>query len=165
MEALMRITDTLKSIRETRLSALRSPTEFFDVHRLSRPADTTQAVSRITYNTRYFSGNYTLIVLVLAVYALITSPLLLIALGFLFGGFAAINKFGPTEPVQIGEYVITQKLLYTALFVIGLPLLWLSSPFMTFFWLVGASSCLILAHAALIEPGVESEYASVQDAV
>ncbi|KAG8213584.1 prenylated rab acceptor PRA1 [Butyriboletus roseoflavus] len=165
MDALIRVTETIKSFRETRLSALRSPTEFFDVHRLSRPADTTQAVSRITYNTRYFSGNYTLIVLVLAVYAIITSPLLLISLAFLFGGFAAINKFGPSEPVQFASYVITQKTLYTALFVIGLPLLWLSSPFMTFFWLVGASSCLILGHAALIEPGIESEYATVQDAV
>ncbi|KAH0827383.1 prenylated rab acceptor PRA1 [Lanmaoa asiatica] len=185
MEALIRVTETFKSIRvrrssfalglrggsslcsfiqETRLSALRSPVEFFDIHRLSRPADTTQAVSRITYNTRYFSGNYTLIVLVLAVYALITSPLLLISLAFLFGGFAAINKFG-FEPIQIGSHVITQKSLYIALFVIGLPLLWLSSPFMTFFWLVGASSCLILGHAALMEPGVESEYATVQDSV
>ena len=66
------------------------------MHRLSRPADTSQAVSvrtpigrtswvltrlfffslpqRITYNTRYFSGNYTLIVLVLAVYALYVRP-------------------------------------------------------------------------------------------
>jgi hypothetical protein len=165
MEALMRATDALKSIRDTRLSALRSPTEFIDVHRFSRPADTTQAVSRITYNTRYFSGNYTLIVIVLAIYALLTSPFLLLALVFLFGGFTAINKFGPSEPVQIGSYVITQKLLYTALFVIGLPLLWLSSPFKFFFWLVGASSCLVLAHAALMEPGVESEYASVQDSV
>ncbi|KAF8839471.1 prenylated rab acceptor PRA1 [Paxillus ammoniavirescens] len=164
MEALMRVTDTLKSIRETRLSALRSPTEFFDFHRISRPADTSQAVSRITYNTRYFSGNYTLIVLVLAVYAIITSPLLLFSIAFLVGGFAAINKFAP-DPLQVGDHVVTQKSLYTGLFVIGLPLLWLSSPIMTFFWLVGASSCLILGHACLIEPGVESEYANIQDAV
>ncbi|KAF9222771.1 prenylated rab acceptor PRA1 [Gyrodon lividus] len=183
MEALMRVTDTLKAIRETRLSALRSPTEFFDFHRISRPADTSQAVSRITYNTRYFSGNYTLIVLVLAVYAIITSPLLLFSIAFLFGGFAAINKFGglpplplrdmttlnvrflAPDPLQVGDHIVTQKSLYTGLFVIGLPLLWLSSPIMTFFWLVGASSCLILGHACLIEPGVESEYANIQDAV
>ncbi|KIJ19156.1 hypothetical protein PAXINDRAFT_166991 [Paxillus involutus ATCC 200175] len=164
MEALMRVTETLKSIRETRLSALRSPTEFFDFHRISRPADTSQAVSRITYNTRYFSGNYTLIVLVLAIYAIITSPLLLFSIAFLVGGFAAINRFAP-DPLQVGDHVVTQKSLYTGLFVIGLPLLWLSSPIMTFFWLVGASSCLILGHACLIEPGVESEYANIQDAV
>jgi PRA1 family protein 1 len=49
--------------------------------------------------------------------------------------------------------------------VIGLPLLWLASPVMTFFWLVGASGVLILGHASLVEPGIESEYATVQDTV
>lgn len=36
---------------------------------------------------------------------------------------------------------------------------------MTFFWLVGASGVLIIGHACIIEPGVESEYATVQDSV
>ncbi|KAF5393237.1 hypothetical protein D9757_000745 [Collybiopsis confluens] len=164
MDVLMRVTDTIKSFRETRLSALRPPTEFFDYHRISRPADLNQATQRITYNTRYFSGNYVLIIAILAVYALIKNPLLLIALGFLVGGFIAINRFGP-EPLQMGEHTITQKHLYTALFVIGLPLLFFASPVLTFFWLVGASGVLILGHASFIEPGVESEYATVQDSV
>ncbi|KAL4074263.1 hypothetical protein J3A83DRAFT_4187742 [Scleroderma citrinum] len=146
MEVVLRVTDAVKKLRETRLSALRPPTEFFDFHRISRPGDVNQAVSRISYNTR------------------LTSPLLLFSLAFLTGGFAAINKFAP-DPVQVGDHVITQKSLYTGLFVIGIPLLWLSSPFMTFFWLVGASSCLILGHACVIEPGIESEYANIQDAV
>ncbi|KAI0063621.1 prenylated rab acceptor PRA1 [Artomyces pyxidatus] len=161
METALRVVDTVKSFRETRLSALRPPQEFFDHNRLSRPADLNTAVQRISYNTRYFSGNYGLIVAVLAVYALITNPLLLISLGFLIGGFAAINKWAP-EPMQVGEHVVTQKSLYTALFVIGLPLLWWSSPLGTFFWLVGASGVLILAHASVIEPGIESEYASAE---
>ncbi|KAA1474234.1 prenylated rab acceptor PRA1 [Dentipellis sp. KUC8613] len=164
MDIAFRAVDTLKSFRETRLSALRPPNEFFDHNRVSRPADFNQAVSRISYNTRYFSGNYGLIVAVLAVYALITNPLLLLSLGFLIGGFAAINKWAP-EPMQVGDHVVTQKSLYTALFVIGLPLLWWSSPLGTFFWLVGASGVLIMAHASLIEPGIESEYAGVQDSV
>ncbi|KAF8829092.1 hypothetical protein HHX47_DHR3000705 [Lentinula edodes] len=71
---------------------------------------------------------------------------------------------GP-EPMQMGEHTITQKHLYTALFVIGLPLLFIASPVMTFFWLVGASGVLILGHASFIEPGIESEYAAVQDTV
>ncbi|KAI6157468.1 prenylated rab acceptor PRA1 [Pisolithus tinctorius] len=164
MEALTRVTDVVKRLKETRLNALRPPTEFFDFHRISRPEDVNQAVSRISYNTRYFSANYMFIIAILGVYALLTSPLLLFSLAFLTGGFAAINKFAP-DPVQVGDHVITQKSLYTALFVIGIPLLWLSSPFMTFFWLVGASSCLILGHACLIEPGIESEYSTIQDAV
>jgi len=164
MDTVIRVTDTLKSFRETRLSALRPPSEFFDYHRISRPADLNQATSRISYNTKYFSGNYSLIVAVLAVYALITSPLLLISLGFLVGGFTAINRFAP-EPMQVGDHVVTQKSLYTGLFVIGVPLLWWSSPLGVFFWLVGASSVLILGHATVIEPGIESEYATVQDSV
>lgn len=67
--------------------------------------------------------------------------------------------------MQVGDHVVTQKSLYTGLFVIGIPLLWWSSPIMTFFWLVGASAVLILGHASVIEPGIESEYANVQDVV
>jgi hypothetical protein len=65
----------------------------------------------------------------------------------------------------MGDRTITQKHLYTGLFAIGLPLLFFASPFATIFWLVGASSILILGHASLMEPGIESEYASVEGTV
>lgn len=54
---------------------------------------------------------------------------------------------------------MTQKSLYIFLLVVGIPLLWWSSPLGTFFWLVGASGFIILFHAAVMEPGIESEYA------
>ena len=114
----------------------------------------------------------------------LTNYLLLISLAFLVFGFAAINKFGifdmtftkctstltgmvsaAPEATQFGEHTVTQKHLYTALFVIGLPLLWISSPIGTFFWLVGASGVLILGHACLLEPGVESDYAAIGETV
>lgn len=154
----------IQSLKETRLGTLRSPAEFFDVHRISRPADLNQATSRISYNTRYFSGNYGLIVAMLAVYALLTNLYLVFAIIFLVGGFAAINKWAP-EPLQVGDHVVTQKSLYIGLFVIGLPMLYIGAPVSTFFWLVGASSILVLGHAAIVEPGVESEYTTVQDQV
>jgi len=164
MDILIRVTETVKSLRETRLSGLRPPTEFFDYQRISRPADLNQATSRISYNTRYFSGNYGLVIALLAVYALITNYWLLISLGFLVFGFAAINKFAP-EATQVGEHTVTQKHLYTVLFVIGIPMFWWAGPFGTFFWLIGASSILVLGHASLLEPGVESDYAAIQETV
>lgn len=91
----------------------------------------------------------------------LTSPLLLIAVGFLVGGFAAINKFAP-EPMQVGEHVVTQKSLYTILFCIGIPLLWIASPFALAIWLVGSSAVIVLAHAVFIEPPVSSEYSAVE---
>ncbi|KAJ7072150.1 prenylated rab acceptor PRA1 [Mycena amicta] len=164
MEAMFRVTDAVRNFREAKLSGLRSPTEFFDVQRISRPADINSAVSRISYNTRYFSGNYGLIVVILAIYALLTNLWLFAALIFLVGGFSLINKFAP-EPTQVGDYVVTQKSLYIGLFCIGIPLLIFSGPLGTLFWLVGASGLIIIGHACMIEPGVESEYASVEGQV
>ncbi|KAK1922211.1 putative ER to Golgi transport-related protein [Papiliotrema laurentii] len=161
MEYVQQAGDVVKHFRETKLSTLKSPQEFFDHRQLSRPQNVNEATSRITYNTRHFSGNYLLVIGVLAIYALITNYWLLIALGFLAGGFALVNKFAP-EPVQVGSTVVTQKSLYLALFVIGLPLLWIASPVSTFFWLVGSSAILILGHACLMEPGLESEYQGVE---
>ncbi|EJU04369.1 prenylated rab acceptor PRA1 [Dacryopinax primogenitus] len=162
MEYVLRGASALKTLRETRLSALKGPGEFFDYHRISRPADMNEATSRISYNTRYFSGNYLLIILGLAIYAIITKPILLIAIFFLVGGFAAINRLAP-ESIQVGNQTITQSTLYIALFVIGLPLLMWASPVWTFFWLLGSSAFIILFHAALMEPGIESEYANMPD--
>ncbi|KAJ7217872.1 prenylated rab acceptor PRA1 [Mycena pura] len=164
MEAFMRATDAIRNFREARLSALRPPTEFFDVQRISRPADMNTAISRISYNTRYFSGNYGLIIIMLAIYALFSNWWLFFALVFLVGGFSLINRFAP-EPTQVGDYVVTQKSLYITLFCIGIPLLFFSGPFTTLLWVVGASGIIILGHASMIEPGVESEYAAVEGQV
>ncbi|KAF9793367.1 prenylated rab acceptor PRA1 [Thelephora terrestris] len=163
MEAALRAAEVLKSFR-TSLNGFRSPIEFFDFNRLSRPADFSTAVSRVSYNTRYFSGNYSLIIGMLAVYSILTNLWLLVALVFLVGGFSLINKFG-ADPLQFGDRTITQSQLYTGLFVIGIPLLLWASPLGTFFWLVGASSIIILGHASIMEPGVESEYAQVDGGV
>lgn len=145
------------------------------------------------------AGNYGLIVLVLAVYALYArripsrlerllnylyllesqipcflspwdssledSPLSTALVRCLTKEFLLFHNLTQTpapEQMQIGDTTITQKSLYITLFVIGIPLLLWASPLGTFFWLVGASSFVILFHAALIEPGIESEYSSVE---
>lgn len=149
LEIAMRIPETIKGLRKERLSSLRPLNECFDYQRISRPQDLNEATQRITYNTRHFSANYAVLMALLAVYGLITSPLLLVAIVFLVGGFAAINRFAP-EPMQVGEHVVTQKSLYTGLFVIGIPMLWIASPFALLFWLIGSSAILVLGHAAFI---------------
>jgi hypothetical protein len=50
VQNLNRLPDALKSIRETRLSALRPPAEFFDYQRISRPKDTQEFMKRAGYN-------------------------------------------------------------------------------------------------------------------
>uniref|UniRef100_A0A0K3CCQ9 PRA1 family protein n=1 Tax=Rhodotorula toruloides TaxID=5286 RepID=A0A0K3CCQ9_RHOTO len=142
-QLMQRLPETLNQFRE-RLQTLRPPQEFFNVQRVSKPAD--MGVQ---------------LILLLAVYSLLTNPLLLIALAFLIGGYIGINRFIP-EPVQFGSTTIEPRHLYMVLLIVGIPILWISAPIASFFWLVGSSSVLILGHAALVEPGVESEYGTVQ---
>lgn len=128
-------------------------------------------MKRASYNIRYFSANYAIVVALLGVYSLLTNPLLLVALGFLIGGFLGISRFGMSsllsdiespadavviEPIEFAGKTITPQNLYMGLFVIGIPLLWFAAPISTFFWLVGSSGCVVGAHAGLLEPGVES---------
>lgn len=94
LEFAMKVPETIKGFRKERLSTIRPLSEFFDHQRISRPADLNEATQRITYNTRHFSGNYLIIIMILAVYGLLTSPWFLISVVFLVGGFAAINRFG-----------------------------------------------------------------------
>jgi hypothetical protein len=105
--------------------------------------------------SRYFSANYAIIVAIMALWSLLTNPLLLIALGFVIGGFLAIGRFVP-EPFEFNGKTITPQNCYTILLVIGLPLLWWAAPLATVFGIVGSSACVIGAHAGLLEPGVES---------
>jgi hypothetical protein len=119
-------------------------------------------------SSRYFSANYAVVVALLGVYSLLTNLLLLIAMGFLIGGFLAISRFGMSpsndreglivvvEPIEFAGKVITPQNCYMGLFIIGIPLLWFAAPISTFFWLVGSSGCVIGAHAGLMEPGVEA---------
>ncbi|KAF5322827.1 hypothetical protein D9619_002032 [Psilocybe cf. subviscida] len=89
---------------------------------------------------------------------------LLFSLIFLVGGFTVINKWAP-EATQVGEHTITQKHLYAGLFIIGIPMFLWAGPFGTFFSILFCSMLCILVHASLLEPGVESDYATVQDQV
>ncbi|GMK54723.1 hypothetical protein CspeluHIS016_0113090 [Cutaneotrichosporon spelunceum] len=158
---LTSVQDTMQNLRQTRLGQLRHPGEFFDYQRVSRPSDTGAYMKRAGYNIRYFSANYAIIVALCTVYALITSPVLLIGLVFLIGGFIGVSRF-VTEPFEFQGRTITPQNLYFGVFVLGILLLLFGSPFSAFFWVVGASGVIIGAHAGLLEPGVESEYEGVE---
>ena len=129
------VRDRFKDFRETRLSTVRPLNEFVDYHRISRPRDTNEAVQRLTYNTRHFSGNYAVVIVLLAVYGLYVCRRLTQHHGAapdcrgrhprrrLHGDqplryVVRLTDAAP-EPMQVGNHVVTQKGLYTALFVVG----------------------------------------------
>ncbi|KAF2831939.1 prenylated rab acceptor PRA1 [Ophiobolus disseminans] len=141
----------------SRFANLRPISEFLDVKRISKPANFSEAQSRVNYNLGYFSSNYAAVFAMLSVYSLLTNLLLLFVIVFIVGGMFGIGKLEGND-LQLGSVRASTSQLYTGLFVIAIPLgLW-ASPFTTVLWLIGASGVTILGHAAFLDKPIESAF-------
>lgn len=141
----------------SRFANLRPISEFLDVKRISKPANFSEVQSRVNYNLGYFSSNYAAVFAMLSIYSLLTNLLLLFVICFVIGGMFGIGKLEGND-LQLGSVRATTSQLYTALFVIAIPLgLW-ASPFTTVLWLIGASGVTILGHAAFLDKPIESAF-------
>ncbi|KAF2674555.1 prenylated rab acceptor PRA1 [Microthyrium microscopicum] len=135
----------------------RSLYEFFDVKRISKPANLAETQSRLNYNLSYFSSNYAAIFAMLGIYALLNNWWLLFFIALLVGGMYGIGRLQGNDLV-IGNWHATTTQLYTTLVIIGVPVFFMSSPFMTVFWLLGSSALVILGHAAFLDKPIESAF-------
>ncbi|KAL3230807.1 Prenylated Rab acceptor 1 [Nakaseomyces bracarensis] len=142
---------------KSKLGSLKSPQEFFNVKRISKPLNFGDAQSRIAFNLGYFSSNYGVLIGCLSVYTLLTNLLLLFVICFVVLGMVGIGKLeGQDLATPFGTFKTTQ--LYTGLVCIALPLGFLASPITSMLWLVGASSVTVLGHAALMEKPIETVF-------
>ncbi|KAJ4344557.1 Prenylated Rab acceptor 1 [Didymosphaeria variabile] len=140
-----------------RFANLRPITEFFDVKRISKPANFGEVQSRVNYNLSYFSSNYAAVFAMLIIYSLLTNLTLLFVIMMLVGGMYGIGKLQGND-LQIGSWRATTSQLYTTLLVICIPLGFWASPFSTVLWLIGASGVTILGHAAFMDKPIESAF-------
>ncbi|KAH7401899.1 PRA1 family protein-domain-containing protein [Phaeosphaeria sp. MPI-PUGE-AT-0046c] len=138
----------------SRFANLRPISEFLDVKRISKPANFGEVQSRVNYNLGYFSSNYAAVFAMLSIYSLLTNLLLLFVICFVIGGMFGIGKLQGND-LELGSWRASTSQLYTALFVVAIPLgLW-ASPFTTVLWLIGASGVTILGHAAFLDKPIE----------
>ncbi|KAI3402669.2 LAP2 [Candida oxycetoniae] len=135
--SIERLKSEFASVHQT-VSKLRSPQEFFDFRRISKPSNFGEIQQRVSYNLGYFSANYITIVMILSVYALVTNLLLLFVLAFVILGVYGINKLGGEDLVTPFGRVNTSQ-LYTGLLIVAVPLGFLASPISTLMWLIGSS--------------------------
>lgn len=77
-----------------------------DVRRISRPNGLGEVQSRISYNLGRYSSNYSVIFALLALYALITNPLLLFVIALAIGGMLGIGKLAG-ENLVIGYVLLS----------------------------------------------------------
>ncbi|KAK1517913.1 prenylated Rab acceptor 1 [Colletotrichum costaricense] len=140
-----------------RFANLRPVGEFFDMKRLSKPANFGEVQSRWNYNLSYFSSNYSVVFLMLSIYALLTNWLLLFDIIFVIAGMFLIGKLDGRD-LEIGSFKATTSQLWTGLLVISVPLGLYASPFATLLWLVGASGVVILGHAAFMDKPIDEAF-------
>ncbi|KAH4309150.1 PRA1 family protein [Parastagonospora nodorum] len=141
----------------SRFANLRPISEFLDVKRISKPANFGEVQSRVNYNLGYFSSNYAAVFAMLSIYSLLNNLLMLFVICLVIGGMYGIGKLQGND-LEIAGYRATTSQLYTALFIIAVPLGLFSSPFTTVLWLIGASGVTILGHAAFLDKPIETAF-------
>lgn len=140
-----------------RFSNLRPVSEFFDFKRVSKPANFAEMQSRVNYNLGHFSSNYAIVFFMLAVYGLVSKPLLLFDVIFVALGMFLIGKLEGRD-FEFGQQRYSTVQLYTGLYVIAIPIALLSGVLGTMMWLIGASGVTILGHAALLDKPIDEAF-------
>jgi PRA1 family protein 1 len=153
--------DRFASVRSTSLSTrfanLKPISEFFDLKRLSKPANFGEVQSRMNYNLGYFSSNYAVVFLMLSIYSMLTNLTLLFAIILVVGGMWGIGKLEGRD-LDIGVLRATTSQLYTALLIVAVPLIFFGSPISTLLWLIGASGVTILGHASFMDKPIDEAF-------
>ncbi|KAM7205514.1 COPII vesicles protein Yip3 [Naviculisporaceae sp. PSN 640] len=153
--------DRLSSLRSgsiaNRFSNLRPVGEFFDIKRISKPANFGEVQSRVNYNLSYFSSNYSAVFVMLAIYALLSNIWLLFDIAFVMGGTYIIGKLEGRD-LELGQQRFTTSQLYTGLYCIAIPIGIIASPWNTALWLIGASGVVILGHAAFMDKPIDEAF-------
>lgn len=116
----------------------------FDVRRISKPNGLGEIQSRVSYNLARYSSNYSVVFALLAIWALVTNPLLLLVIVLAVGGMLGIGRLSG-ENLRIGPIDLTTSQLYTTLVCITVPLGFIASPISTVFWLLGANTVRLLS--------------------
>jgi hypothetical protein len=103
----------------SRFANLRPITEFFDLKRISKPADFAMVQNRVNYNLSYFSSNYAALFVMLSIYSLLTNLMLSFVLILIIGGMWGIGKLEGRD-LDVGFARATVSQLYTGLFVVAI---------------------------------------------
>ncbi|KAK6173527.1 hypothetical protein SNE40_016959 [Patella caerulea] len=129
--------------------------EFIKTDRFKLPQSVAPVPKRIIKNIEYFQGNYMFIFLGLLIFCILTSPMLLVAIGACLGACYIISLKNADKKMSIMGREISVAQQYAAVGVGSFPLFWLAGAGSAVFWIIGASFFVIMAHATLYRPQIE----------
>ncbi|TPX56374.1 hypothetical protein PhCBS80983_g04587 [Powellomyces hirtus] len=152
---------TVKETSRARLASLKPVSDFFDKNRFGKPANVAVFTSRLNYNLIYFQNNYILLVLIVTAYLLFTNFWLLLTIFYLLAGFKFITSLPSNQPTTlpfIGARV-TPSQLWPVFLITGLFFVYISGATGTIFYMMAVCALIICAHAGMMDPPVEANFA------
>ena len=141
----------------TRFANLKPLSEFFDLKRISKPANFSEVQSRVNWNLGYFQSNYFALATMLLIYSLLTNLVLLFDMIFLGFGLWFVRRLEGRD-LELGFTRVTTSQLYTGLFVIGVPVFIWANPLGTTLWLIGAIGVTVLGHATFLDKPIDTAF-------
>ncbi|KAA0703171.1 Prenylated Rab acceptor protein 1 PRA1 family protein 1 [Triplophysa tibetana] len=133
--------NVMKDWIDRRRKAIRPWATFVDQRKFSKPRNFGEMCQRVVKNMDTFYSNYTFIFLGLILYCIISSPMLLIALGVFAGAFYIIHLKTLEKKFVIFGRELTQGHQLGLAGGVSFPV----------FWLAGATIAVIGSHAAFRE--------------
>ncbi|KAM4751708.1 prenylated Rab acceptor protein 1 [Cyanocitta cristata] len=139
---------------EARRAGLRPWGSFLDQRRFGVPRDLGELLRRLGHNAERFQSNYLLLFLGLVLYCLVTSPLLLVAVGVFVGAAIAVRLRAREAPLVLLGRELTPAHQLGVAGGVSLPLFWLAGAGAAVFWVLGAALVFLGSHAAFrqLEP-------------
>ena len=117
--------------------------EFLDIHQFQKP-DSPQELKRgILKNLEIFHANYMVLTCCLLMYAVVTSPLLLLAISLFLVLLNLVEQKG--QKVLGRDIPVHQQFALSA--AVSGPIFYIASAGHALFWTLGASSFIIFVHA------------------
>ncbi|XP_056618618.1 prenylated Rab acceptor protein 1 [Triplophysa dalaica] len=143
--------NVMKDWIDRRRKAIRPWATFVDQRKFSKPRNFGEMCQRVVKNMDTFYSNYIFIFLGLILYCIISSPMLLIALGVFAGAFYIIHLKTLEKKFVIFGRELTQGHQLGLAGGVSFPVFWLAGAGAAVFWILGATIAVIGSHAAFRE--------------
>ncbi|CAF2501270.1 unnamed protein product [Rotaria sp. Silwood2] len=127
--------------------SLRPWFEFFNTTKFKPPANFGTATRRLITNIEYFQTNYFIIIIILSIYCVVTTPSLLFILLAIIAGCYLVSIKNRDRQVTIMGRQIPLPHQYLAVICLCIPLLIMVGAGSAIFWILGASVFVIVLHA------------------
>lgn len=127
--------------------SMRAWTEFFNTNQFKTPANVKAGARRLVFNVEHYQTNYYIVVIILSIYCIITTPTLLFVLLAISAGCYLVSIKNRENPIKIMGRQIPLTQQYIAVFCLCAPLLLMVGAGSAIFWILGASVFVIFLHA------------------